>query len=229
MTTKKEKKMIRKFVLTSFMVLFVIMKMANAFAFYELGVYGDSATFCQYQGMLGDLAEVDKEFKMLLEPPNYPNFQSMYTTISQLLKQVHMSEKHLEVLRNPECNVSKYASALLVYYEDNKAKIRENIKNFGPDRDIARVLESFKKELGIKFFSSIILDRQRVRLNTVCKSYAQDIKKTKRKGYFDGVRSFNCQGGVMFTLMELIDMVQMLTEEVDQLKQRLGKPYTSQE
>lgn len=194
--------------------------MVNAFTYHELSAYSDSDTFCQYEGMLGNLDEADKEFKMLLESPNHPNFQSMYTIVFQLLKRSRMSEKYLEVLKNPECNVSKYTRKLLTYYEDNEEKIKENIKDVGIDQNVAIVFESFKKELGIKFFSSIILDRQRVRLNTVCKYHAQEVKKKKRKGYFDGVRSFNCEGGVMFTLMELIDTVQMLTEEVDQLKQQ---------
>ncbi len=218
----------RTFVLTLVMALLVIAEVANAATSHELVGYDDLESFCQYQGMLGNLADVDKEFKMLLEPPNYPNFQGMYTIVSQLLERARTSEKHLAVLKNPTCNISKYISGLLMYYDAYKTEIKENIRNTGTDRDIVSVIESFKKKLGIKFLSSIVFDRQRVRLNNVCGSYINEIAQSKRNGHFDNIRSFNCEGGVLYTVTELIDTVQLLTEEVEKLKQRISSMSKSE-
>jgi hypothetical protein len=206
----------RKFVLILFVVLLVIVKMVNAAGLHELTVCEDPTKFCQYQGMLGNLDEVDKEFAMLLESPNHPNFQSMYTTVSQLLEKVRTSEKHLEVLRNPECNVSKYTRKLLTCYEANKEKIKENTKNESLGQDIIAVFESLKEKVGTGFLSTMILDNLRIQMHTACMSPTGD------------VGHHNCKYTTSRTLMELINTVQVLAKELEQLKrQNISTPLST--
>ena len=194
----------RKFILILLIALFVAMEVASAVTSHESITPDELDTFCKYQGMLGNLAEADKEFKMLLEPPNYPNFQSMYMVVSQLSQQIRTSKKYLEMLKNPTCNVSKYTRGLLTYYEANKVKIQENIKNVAPNRDIVNVLESFKKEIGIKFLSSIVLDKY---------------GSKKLSDYAGrGCTGSDCWSTMAYTVADLLDIVQILAEKVDQLE-----------
>jgi len=100
----------KTYFLMLFGVLFGILLNVTAFA------YGDhidcdevgAKRYCQYQGALfGDLSQVDEEFKMLLEPHDHPNCQHMFGQL--LYKIVTCSEKYMEVLKNPHCNISHFA------------------------------------------------------------------------------------------------------------------------
>lgn len=132
--------------------LFVTLFNGNVLASRDFTGCMELNMFCNYQGMRKDLEKADEEFNMLLEPIKNPNFQEMQVVIDRIIGCACSSEKHMDILKNsPNCNVTKYTQRLLKFYEVNKEKIIEHMRNADPDLEIVTMFNYFKEKVGNNF------------------------------------------------------------------------------
>ena len=124
-----------KFILTSFLILFVSLFNEGIFAYAFR--CDEVEKYCNYQGMYANLDGAQEEFQMLLEPPRHANFQQMFSVLLYIHDCGTENQDCIRTLKNPDCNISKYTQKLIAFYDDNK----ENIN----DKFVVDMIEFLKK------------------------------------------------------------------------------------
>lgn len=133
----------KKIILTSLLVLFITLFNESIFAYAFR--CDETTRYCNYKGLYENLDETQEEFQMLFEPARHGNFQQMYSVLLYIFDCANTNQDCLKALKNPDCNISKYAQKLIKFYEDNKTNIHDKL--------VISMFEDFKKGEGNIFFS----------------------------------------------------------------------------